>query len=209
MYVGQTNNLDKRRREHKAKDRVKKNTPLYNAIKKYGFEKFDMITIDEFNTEQETDDAEKFWISFLLTRNRKYGYNIAEGGRVNRGYKHTEAFKINKSTQMKNYYATHKVHNFGVPCATNHKQLMSNMWRGDKSLSAKFTQLEVDSMRLEFSKTVVSINAFAAKYNVSFPTMKNILSNNTYYNEIYAPPYNRLNAKHVCLANAMSSNAIL
>jgi len=103
IYVGQTNNLKKRFIEHKAKDRLRtKGTPLYCAIHKYGFYNFEMIEIESHENYIDSDDAEEFWIQLFQSRNREIGYNLSIGGRVNRGFKHSDEFKKNKSEQMKN-----------------------------------------------------------------------------------------------------------
>lgn len=183
IYVGQTNNPAKRRREHKAKDRFfTKGTPLYNAIKKYGFDSFEMTIIEEFTTPEESDEAEEFWIQFFQSRNMDLGYNIAQGGRVNRNFKHTQQFKEEKSKQMKNYYLTHKPHNFGKETPNEIKQKLSNLWDGEKALTAKFTNEQIKEIRKLYATGNYSQSELARKYEVSSFTMSEIVRYKRYKN---------------------------
>lgn len=50
------------------------------AIKKYGKENFVKEVLQECNTLQELDNAERFWIKETNSLDRYIGYNIAEGG---------------------------------------------------------------------------------------------------------------------------------
>lgn len=126
IYIGQTNNLNKRRREHKAKDRfTTKRSPLYQAIQKYGFDKFEMIELENFESPLEADESEEFWIQFFQSRNRESGYNLSIGGRVNRGFKHSEKFKKEQSERKLIYYTTHKSHNYGIPMTDEAKSNLS------------------------------------------------------------------------------------
>jgi hypothetical protein len=65
---------------------MKKN-PLYAAIRKYGYENFELTPIESYTSEQDADEAEEFWIHYFNTRSKTFGYNLAAGGRVNRGNK--------------------------------------------------------------------------------------------------------------------------
>lgn len=53
--------------------------PFYRAIKKYGWENISHI-IYQVDTKQEMFYLEKYLIRFYNTRDKKYGYNISEGG---------------------------------------------------------------------------------------------------------------------------------
>lgn len=75
VYIGQTNNIKRRIREHISGKR--RNSLIHLAIKKYGWDNFDVQTLyygENYNEE------EKKWIEFYNSRNKKLGYNILEGG---------------------------------------------------------------------------------------------------------------------------------
>jgi len=78
IYIGKTNNFNRRKTEHFPKNskHKNKNKILYNAIEKHGKENFQMSVIEETENWQE---REKFWIKKLNCR-EPFGYNMTEGG---------------------------------------------------------------------------------------------------------------------------------
>ena len=80
VYIGQTNNLKRRLQEHRHDKR--KHHPVHEAIKKYGFENF-IVTVlyhgENYNEE------EKKYIKLYKSNNKKYGYNIVDGGQDSSG----------------------------------------------------------------------------------------------------------------------------
>lgn len=59
---------------------------LKAAINKYGKENFICEIIEEVNTLEELDSREIYWIKFYNATNRAIGYNISNGGLVNRAF---------------------------------------------------------------------------------------------------------------------------
>lgn len=79
-YIGQSKfNLSGRIRSHKWRAKEKINTHFYNAIRKYGFENFEWVVIDEPPNEK-LDKKEIFYINKYDTF--KNGYNMTKGGIV-------------------------------------------------------------------------------------------------------------------------------
>lgn len=181
IYVGQTNNLNKRRREHKAKDRIiSKHSPLYQAIQKYGFDNFEMTTIETFHLSSDADDAEEFWIQFFESKNRKFGYNLASGGRVNRGFKHSEEFKKQQSKRKIIYYKDHKAHNYGIPMSVDAKHNLSQKCGGIQSSNSEFTSEEVKDIRILYSSGQYSQTELAKIHNVAVSTIGQIVKYKSY-----------------------------
>lgn len=56
------------------------NDYLFNSMKKYGIENFDMVPI-EFCTNEELTEKELYWINKFQSNNRIYGYNLRLDGR--------------------------------------------------------------------------------------------------------------------------------
>ena len=57
------------------------NTHFSNSIKKYGWENFDHIILEEgFFTFKEAGEKEDYYINLYNTRNVEKGYNITPGG---------------------------------------------------------------------------------------------------------------------------------
>lgn len=85
-YVGQTNNIERRWKEHKSLARTgnyKYKSILYDAMRKYGIEKFEIKELEKCLI-SDLENKEKHWITLLQTTTPN-GYNILKGGRVLNG----------------------------------------------------------------------------------------------------------------------------
>lgn len=80
MYIGQTNNVQRRIQEHKHDKRAHK--PIHNAIVKYGFENFD-LSIEYYG--EDYNNVEKALIKKYDSMNKEKGYNIISGGQDSSG----------------------------------------------------------------------------------------------------------------------------
>lgn len=90
-YVGKTaqNPPIKRWKGH-IKDVRRGNKYLFiNALRKYGPEAFTFQVIESFETESDAVDAEEWWIGYLRTTVRDYGFNVCKRGTCRAGFKHT------------------------------------------------------------------------------------------------------------------------
>jgi group I intron endonuclease len=92
-YVGKTiRTLERRWYEHITHSHGgSQEMALYKAIRKYGAESFELSVLEECDTEEQLDIAERKWIRELGTYGREY--NMTEGGDGLKGYKHTEETK--------------------------------------------------------------------------------------------------------------------
>lgn len=86
-YVGQTNNLNRRIREHKSHalnpNNANYNNILHKAIRKYGYDNFSIEVLETlFNQDYQTvDQRETYWIEQMQSLISQHGYNVLEGGR--------------------------------------------------------------------------------------------------------------------------------
>ena len=85
MYIGRSNNIQRRFSEHKYGGEHNKRLSL--DFKKYGLDNFSFDVIEECPLEK-LDEREIYWIKTL-----KPGYNKTKGGIAPIGYKHTEETK--------------------------------------------------------------------------------------------------------------------
>src|SRR6266478_3230602 len=108
IYIGQTKDFKKRKREHKCFARYGSTLLLHKAIRKYGFSAFEFKIVGEAKTETQADIAEKLWIRWLKTRDSRFGYNLAEGGLVNRGFKLSSELRNSISTRHRKFWQTSK-----------------------------------------------------------------------------------------------------
>lgn len=70
IYIGQTNNLERRIKEHRHDKRM--NHPIYNAIHKYGWENFSVETLyfgEDYNTK------EKEYIKLYRSNEKEFGWS--------------------------------------------------------------------------------------------------------------------------------------
>lgn len=122
-YIGQTINFNKRKKIHlyKLTNNKHVNKHLQNSWNKYGKENF-VFELFECN-KIELDNLEIFLIFLYKTQDRKYGYNILEGGNQNpmknkdvvekvsnklKNVKYSNERKIEMSKIMKEYYKYNK-----------------------------------------------------------------------------------------------------
>ena len=86
VHIGKTiKTLEHRKAAHirsvlKYDTKHNKRSLFYNAMKKYGYEKFLWEIIDSCTTTNELNNLEKFYIKNYDSQNRLKGYNINEGG---------------------------------------------------------------------------------------------------------------------------------
>lgn len=87
LYVGQTANPKRRWPTHINSANLVKNGGqstgtiyISRAMAKYGIENFEFQIIEEWETQDEVDDAEIFWIEFFQCRGKGRGFNLSPGG---------------------------------------------------------------------------------------------------------------------------------
>lgn len=88
IYVGQTNNIENRKRNHKSEAFNTKasgyNLPFHAAIRKYGWENFNLEILEEIPLEFGIDyvnERESYFIQYFHSQVRESkGYNITFGG---------------------------------------------------------------------------------------------------------------------------------
>lgn len=148
---------------------------IIRALAKYGIENFVFSIIEEVKSQEELDNKEKFWISKFNSSNREIGYNIQLGG-FGVG-KHSDETKKIMSDSKKGIIPYNK----GKP----------GILSGENIGNAKLTQKQADKIREEY-KEIKSASILAKNYNVSKPTILNIIKNKTYKSEsgpiILEPP---------------------
>lgn len=76
IYIGQTNDIVKRHREHLCGTKSKKISLIDKAIRKYGIENF---TFDIIEWTEEYNEREQYWIQYYRSK-VPYGYNVVNGG---------------------------------------------------------------------------------------------------------------------------------
>jgi group I intron endonuclease len=101
-YVGQAQNILKRFNEHRRNRNghlIYRDCYLYRAVKKYGWDKFEISVLEKIDDLSKLNDREIFWINELSPE-----YNLKEGGNCARGWKHTAKAKIKMSVIKSKQY---------------------------------------------------------------------------------------------------------
>lgn len=87
VYIGKTNNPHKRKLDHislSKKPNKHRYSLIHKAISKYGSSQFQFYIIQEFLLENESSEAEKYWIkyykSYVIEYGKEFGYNLTPGG---------------------------------------------------------------------------------------------------------------------------------
>jgi group I intron endonuclease len=169
VYIGQTNDLKNRDRQHKTGD---KNIPFDYAIKKYGRANFSLNVITEVDTTEQADYTEIEWIARARDLlDKENVYNISDGGDSStRGKNLSEITKNKISESHKNlehhsgrYVLHHDVpqeikdkisksnkgkiaHNKDKPCSEDQKKKQSETMSGRK-LSETHTKKMSENMK--------------------------------------------------------------
>lgn len=85
VYIGKTNNIERRKIEHLSKSKTPNNGHFYNAIVKYGFDNFELDILFECDNEDIAYQKEEEYIKTYQSNNKKFGYNLTIGGEGLRG----------------------------------------------------------------------------------------------------------------------------
>jgi len=126
---------------------------IHCAMAKYGIENFSYTILEEWETQNEADEAEEFWICFFRSRDPTYGYNLIPGGRKgvgrgpahpnygkpahNRLFTHTEELAICKRYSEEKLSITELAQEYDCEQSTIHKMLQRHGVKilGNKVLS--------------------------------------------------------------------------
>ena len=126
VYIGQTKQtLNERFRKNGTG--YKKCVYFYRAIKKYGWENFEHIVLEEnINSLEKANEREKFWIAFYNATNKEKGYNCTTGGGI--GSTWSEEAKKAQSERLKGenggFYGKHHTEEY----KENMRQQMKQKW---------------------------------------------------------------------------------
>lgn len=131
LYIGQTTKtLEERIKSHRNSYVSGKDTHLYRAMRKYGWEKFHFHIIAETNDQETLNELEAFYISKYDTiRN---GYNMARGGNIN--IMHSDVVKkkhddVMRSPEVRDKISKSMKHSYvlrGGPTAEHRAHLSAN-----------------------------------------------------------------------------------
>ena len=184
LYIGQTkNSLEKRFSQHKASAINKKiRTPLYDAMRKYGVDKFAIYEIESGEFDRtELNKKEIEYIKELNTMSPN-GYNILRGG----DYHELPRESVEK---IKSTMSGRKISWADKVSETMKKKWENDAYRNRMSIAhskprGKYKKhkkplridIPVDEIK-ELHNNGFTVNAIAKKYGVAYDTIKRRLEN--------------------------------
>lgn len=210
-YIGKTiRTLEIRLEEHK-RDCAKYNgttIPLYNAIKKYGWDVFNIEIIENDIPNDIIDKKEKYYISLYDTYNK--GYNATEGGdggRTNTKLSQNEVLEIfnilKDPNSLESIPLIAKKYNIDPSVISNIN--LGKTWRQENetyplrnynTIGLTLTRQQYNDIVNEILYTNKSLSQIAQEYNLSESRMTAINqgyecynNNNLYYKDIYTGNY--------------------
>jgi group I intron endonuclease len=91
MYIGSAKDIKYRWKDHICNllGNKHRNKHLQHAVNFYGLENFEFCIIEECD-ELTLERLENFYIIQYRTNEKEFGYNLTEGGRGTKGYKHSK-----------------------------------------------------------------------------------------------------------------------
>lgn len=182
LYIGQTNNIDRRIREHKSNSfnpkSVNYNNIIHKAIRKYGYENFEISILETFDgTYDQANEREQFWIKekhSLITEN---GYNILEGGNNSSRSMFSNEEIANLKTLIKNGISYNEIQK-KYPVS---KTFISDINRGKYFFDSseqyplyyyRITNDIYDALIEDLEKPELIFKELAEKYNLGESTVK-------------------------------------
>jgi group I intron endonuclease len=202
IYIGKSNNVKKRWREHISYSNNKShNYPISNAIRKYGKNNFSIEIVGEFLCEQKAYDIEIECIYYYNSMDKNIGYNICPGGQgagsgaANHFYgkSFTQEHKNKISSSLNKYYASNAAPQKGYRHTDAAKLAISEAVSGIKrSLDfkenlrkhkQKITLSQANEIRSLYASGHYTTRQLGTMFGISGTSVKNILSNKTYKEE--------------------------
>ena len=211
-YIGKTEReLSDRMKEHKHHSK-NSNRPLYNAIRKYGWDNLEWIVLDKDDNFDYINSRERALIDEHGCLKRENGYNLREGGDGGRHAQDTKDKISISNAGEKNGMFGRKAWNSGKNLSKQHierpreahkgqipwnkgkklppkgprneetKNKISKANSGENNGQAKLTCEKVIEIREAYSNGGLTQRQLAEKYRVSQSVINGIVNNKTWRN---------------------------
>ena len=164
QYVGQTNNLLQRKKEHLSSLRrnCHYNPHLQRAYNIYGETALLFKVLEKVECASRLVERENYYIQLYETADKRKGYNMCPVAGSMLGYKHTKESREKLSKAKKGRPARNK----GIPLSPEQKEKHSNFMR-ENTPSAKLTPDEVREIRVLLAERKLLQREIAEIYNIN------------------------------------------
>lgn len=196
VYVGQTNNLEYRHKQHIQYDPFNINNPEYEyplsrGIRKYGEQEYQLIILEDNVPKEKLNEREIYWIKYYDTYFN--GYNQSTGGsnpvkpiysdheiKVVIEMLKNEKYSFNDISKKTGFSLTH-IYNINTgkrrPQKNMKYPIRSNKTKGTKGL--KFSPEECELIHQEVLKKDKTLKELGEIFNCSSSTISDIINGKT------------------------------
>lgn len=192
IYIGKASDIRKRWNAHKTAARLqdpKDFTIIHRALRKYGFDNFQIEELSNHETEKEALEQEIYIIEKLQSRNRNVGYNITAGGEGTTGLKLSQESKNKMRKAKKDKFIGEKNPFYGKHHSKKTKNLISEVVK-QNNLDGKYHKSNLEQCHFSIEKCLdiqqdyltekYTFEELSNKYNTNLHTIYNII-HGTYY----------------------------
>lgn len=147
IYIGITNQKPSNR--WKNGNGYKKQSLIFNAINKYGWEEIQHIILFTNLNKKEAEEKEIYLISKYKSNDRQYGYNVSNGGNTIGTHSEETKMKIsigNRKPKMRGWHRSEE---------TKEKYRTSKLGNKNPNYGKKLTQEEIENICLYTRKKVI------------------------------------------------------
>lgn len=198
IYIGQTQNLERRWKAHIRISRTPNSKNFYllhKAISKYGKENFIFKELESYQNYNDVLIAEINWISYYTCNVSQYGYNLTAGGEGHTGHKHSletkeklrqKAIGRKAAQSTKDLMSEHRTGSnnsmFGKSHTETSKKKMGDskkilkLTQGERNGKSKLTEQQVREIKLLLKEGKLQQKEIAIIYNVWASTIQKIAS---------------------------------
>ena len=177
IYIGQAQNILKRFNEHRRNRNghlLYRDCYLYRAIKKYGWDKFEISVLERVDDLSLINDKEIFWIGELNPE-----YNMKEGGDCARGWHHTEEAKNKMSKTKSKMYLGENNPFFGKKHTEETKRKIADKMQGKKLSEEHKAKIKATYNPNRFYKKVAKYDLLSMEKIIEYNSVSEAANDNS------------------------------